>query len=120
MIDAGTDLERGVAFTYWLPEAPDGEGEGEGEGEDEVTLTIARAEGGDDAVVDTFTSDIPEEKKERAGRLYLTAEEGMNSFQWPMRHPAGPRMDGSDFHAPPVGPLALPRHLPGHADGWRR
>jgi photosystem II stability/assembly factor-like uncharacterized protein len=101
VIDAGTDLEAGVRIPYWLPEGLD---EGE-DGATEVTLTISTAEGEE---IETFSSVIPEEEADRKGRLYLTAEAGMNSFQWPMRWPAGVRMDGSDFHGPSTGPLALP------------
>ncbi len=94
ILDAGTDLERGVRITYWLKDAPDGE----------ATLTILDSSGNE---VDSFSSDIPEEEKDREG-LYITADAGMNSFQWPMRHASGPKMVDSDFHGAPKGPLALP------------
>ena len=94
VLDAGTDLERGVRFTWWLKQAP----------EDEVTLTILDADGNE---VNSFSSDIPEEKKDRQG-LYLEAEAGMNSFQWPMRHKSGTKMVDTDFHGAPGGPLAVP------------
>ncbi len=97
VIDGGTDLERGVRFTYWLPESS--------EDDAEVTLTIADAEGTE---IETYSSVIPEEKKDRKARLYLTATPGMNTFQWDMRHPSGPKVDGSDFHGGSKGPLALP------------
>jgi hypothetical protein len=100
IIDAGTDLERGVRFTYWLPEEPHDGGDGA-----EVTLTIVDGDGNE---IETFSSDIPEEKSDRKARLYLTAEPGMNVFQWDMRHRSGPKVEGSDFHGPSTGPLALP------------
>jgi len=98
VIDAGTDLERGVRFTYWLPAAAVADGA-------EVTLTIADADGNE---IETFSSDLPEEKEDRTARFYLTAVEGINTFQWDMRHARGPKVDGSDFHGPANGPLALP------------
>ncbi len=102
VIDAGDDLERGVRFTYLLPDSSDSS-------DSTVTLTIHRAGGGDDdgRLVDSFTSAIPEEKSQRNG-LYLTAIPGMNSFQWPMRWPAGEKMVDSDYHGRPQGPLAMP------------
>ena len=60
----------------------------------------------DGAVVETFTSAMPEDEDERRGRLYLTAEAGMNAFQWPMRHPSGTKIAESSFHGPARGPLA--------------
>ena len=97
VIDGGTDLDRGVRFTYWLPDdlADD----------TEITLRLVDAEG---QLLETFTSDKPEEKEDREARLYLTAEPGLNVFQWDMRHPSGPAVDGSDFHGRSKGPLALP------------
>ncbi|MCP5025231.1 MAG: glycosyl hydrolase [Actinomycetia bacterium] len=94
MIDAGDDLERGVRVTYYLADTPDGE----------VVLTILDANGNE---VDSFPSTIPEEKKDRAG-LYITAAAGMNSFQWPMRYPAGTKMVDTEFHDRPQGPIAVP------------
>ena len=94
ILDAGTDLERGVRITYWFKEAP----------EDEATLTILDGDGNE---VDSFSSVIPEEKKDREG-LYITADAGMNSFQWPMRHASGPKMVDTEFHGAPKGPLAVP------------
>ncbi|MEM7143404.1 MAG: glycosyl hydrolase, partial [Actinomycetota bacterium] len=96
VIDGGTDRTPGVRVSYWLPEAAEGE----------VTLAIVRDSDG--AVVDTYTSDIPDDESARAGRLYLTAAAGMNTFQWPMRHPAGPGVDGSGYHKGTKGPLAMP------------
>ncbi|MEM9566642.1 MAG: glycosyl hydrolase, partial [Actinomycetota bacterium] len=103
VIDGGTDLERGVRFVYWLPD----EVLENGDGDDpvEVTLTISDH---DASEIDTFTSTIPEDKKDRAGNVYVTANAGMNTFQWSMRHPSGPKVDGSDFHPPSKGPLCLP------------
>ncbi|MEL6981036.1 MAG: glycosyl hydrolase, partial [Actinomycetota bacterium] len=98
VIDAGTDLERGVTFTYWLPEDRPEE-------DSVVTLTIADATG---AEIESFSSDIPEDSEDRTARLYLTAKDGTNTFQWDMRYPRGPKVEGSDFHGPPNGPLALP------------
>ncbi len=95
VIDAGTDLERGVRLSYWLAEAPDGP----------VTLRIDDPEGNE---IQTFTSDRPDDEAERAGELYLTADAGINAFQWPMRYPAGPKVEGSDYHGRPGGPLAQP------------
>ncbi len=94
LLDAGTDIEPGVRFTYQLATVPDAP----------VTLTIT---GPDGAEVDTFTSDIPADKDDRVG-LYLTATEGMNAFQWPMMHPDGVKVSGSEYHGRPKGPLALP------------
>ena len=94
MIDAGTDLERGVRLTYWLEEAAVGE----------ASLTISDADGNE---IDTFPSTIPAEKKDRHG-LYITAHAGMNSFQWPMTYPAGVKMVDTEYHQRPGGPLAKP------------
>ena len=79
---------------YFLEEAAVGE----------ARLTITDADG---AEVDTFPSTIPAEKKDRQG-LYITAAVGMNTFQWPMTYPSGVKMDGSEFHTRPGGPLAKP------------
>ncbi len=98
VIDAGTDIERGVRITYWLPPAADG-------GETaEVTLTITADDG---TTVGTYTSDIPTDEADRVGP-YLTAAEGLNTFQWPMRLPPGPKMIDTDFHGRSKGPLAVP------------
>ncbi len=108
VIDGGTDLEPGVRFVYWLPEEVLASGDaedGDDDGSVEVSLTIG---GNDGSEIDTFTSTIPEEKEDRAGKLYLTAAAGMNTFQWPMRHPSGPKVAGSEFHPPSKGPLCLP------------
>ncbi len=94
VIDAGDDLERGVRVTYFLEDAPEGE----------ASLTFMDAAGTE---IETFSSDIPEDKKDRDG-LYITATKGMNSFQWPMRYPAGAKMDDTEFHGRPSGPLAKP------------
>lgn len=99
MLDAGDDLPRGVRITYLLDaktlaEAPDGV----------ATMTILDDKGN---VVDTFTSDIPEDKEARAGQ-YISANEGMNSFWWSMNYPDGVKMIDSKFHTRPGGPLALP------------
>ena len=93
-IDAGDDLERGVRFTYFLDEAAVGE----------ASLTISDADGKN---IETFSSLIPAEKKERHG-LYITAAAGMNSFQWPMTYPNGVKMVDTEFHTRPGGPLAKP------------
>ncbi len=55
----------------------------------EATLTIVDADGNE---IETFSSDIPDDKKDRDG-LYITAKPGMNSFQWSMNHRAW-REDG--------------------------
>ncbi len=94
VLDAGTDLERGVRITYYLDEAAVGE----------ASLTISDAEGNE---IETFSSVIPAEKKERDG-LYITAAAGMNSFQWPMTYPRGAKMVDTEFHTRPTGPLAKP------------
>ncbi|MCP3911365.1 MAG: glycosyl hydrolase [Actinomycetia bacterium] len=94
MLDAGDDIERGVRVTYWLAEAP----------EDEAVLSILDANGNE---IDSFPSTIPESKADRTG-LYITAAAGMNSFQWPMRYPAGTKMVDTEYHQRPQGPLATP------------
>ncbi len=94
VLDAGSDLERGVRITYYLDQSAVGA----------AVLTISDA---DSFVVDTFPSTIPTDKKDRKG-LYITAQEGMNSFQWPMTYPAGVKMIDTDFHTRPAGPLAMP------------
>jgi photosystem II stability/assembly factor-like uncharacterized protein len=94
VIDAGEDLERGVRFMYFLDEAAVGE----------ASLTIRD---GDGIEIETFSSAIPADKKDRHG-LYITAAAGMNTFQWPMAHPQGVKMVDSDFHKRPSGPLAKP------------
>ncbi|NNE11188.1 MAG: glycosyl hydrolase, partial [Ilumatobacter sp.] len=94
MIDAGDDLERGVRITYLLPD----------EVSDTVRLTITDTDGNE---VDSFTSEIPEEKKDRDG-LYAPAQPGMNAFQWPMTAAAGVKMQDTEFHGRPDGPLVPP------------
>ena len=94
VIDGGDDAERGVRINYWLTEDATGE----------AVLTISDADGN---VVDTFPSAIPEEKSDRKG-LYITAHQGMNTFQWPMMLPAGEKMVDTEYHGRPAGPLALP------------
>ena len=93
VIDAGEDLERGVRITYFLDEAAVGE----------ASLTISS----DGNEVETFSSTIPADKKDRHG-LYITAVAGMNSFQWPMTYPDGVKMADTEFHKRPGGPLAKP------------
>ncbi len=95
VIDAGDDIERGVRITYFLDEDATGT----------ATLTISDAAGDE---VDTFSSVVPDEKKDRAGNQYITAKAGMNVFQWSMNHPAGVKMVDTEFHGRPSGPLAKP------------
>ena len=97
VIDGGSDLDRGVRITYWLAETP-------AEGE-LVTLTILDADGTE---IDSFTSDRPDDEKERAGNRYATADAGMNVFQWDMRGKAGPKMVDTDFHPRPKAPICVP------------
>jgi len=94
LLDAGEDLERGARITYYLDAAADGE----------AVLTIDDADGNR---VDSFSSVIPEEKKDRHG-LYITAVAGMNSFQWPMTYPSGVKMVDTEYHDRPGGPIAKP------------
>jgi photosystem II stability/assembly factor-like uncharacterized protein len=100
VIDAGEDLERGVRIMYYLDEAAVGDARltlGEGDGTD-----------ADGREIETFSSVIPEDKKDREGLLYITAAAGMNSFQWPMTYPNGVKMVDTEFHKRPGGPLAKP------------
>jgi hypothetical protein len=83
-----------VRITYYLDQPAVGA----------AVLTISDANGD---IVDTFPSAIPTDKQDRLG-LYITAHEGMNSFQWPMMYPAGVKMIDTDFHTRPAGPLATP------------
>jgi len=94
VLDGGEDLERGVRITYYLDGAPEGE----------ATLTILDSAG---VEIETFSSAIPEEKDDREG-LYITADAGMNSFQWPMQYPPGTKMVDTKFHERPGGPVAMP------------
>ncbi|MEO7371592.1 MAG: glycosyl hydrolase, partial [Ilumatobacteraceae bacterium] len=96
VIDAGEDLERGVRFMYLLDHDAVGE----------ATLTISAGDG-DGEEIQTFSSIIPVEKKDRHG-LYITAAAGMNTFQWPMTYPEGEKMADTEFHTRPSGPLAKP------------
>jgi len=70
----------------------------------DATLTIADDDG---TVIETFTSAIPADKKDRHG-LYITADAGMNGFLWPMTYPSGVKMVDTEFHERPAGPLAVP------------
>ncbi|MEM7094636.1 MAG: glycosyl hydrolase [Actinomycetota bacterium] len=94
VLDGGTDLDRGVRVTYWLDDAP----------EEPLTLSILDSAGD---LIESFTSDRPEDPKERDGR-YATANAGMNVFQWEMRRPAGPKMVDTEYHGRPKGPLCIP------------
>ena len=94
VIDGGDDLPRGVRMTYYFDESAVGT----------ARLTISDDNGAD---IETFTSAIPVDKKDRHG-LYITAAAGMNSFQWPMTYPSGVKMIDTDFHQRPDGPLAQP------------
>ncbi len=98
MLDAGEDAPHGVVVTYHL------EGDEGATFEDEVTLTFTDAAGNE---VSRHTSAIPDDDGEKVG-VYLTANAGMNSFEWPMRWPDGPKMVDTNFHGRPPGPLALP------------
>jgi len=100
IIDAGEDLRFGVRFTYLLNEAQASAGE-------DLTLTIRDAA---DNEVASFTGLPTEGEKDKPPRLYLSANEGMNEFQWLMKHPHGPAMIDTEFHKPAGGPLALPGH----------
>jgi photosystem II stability/assembly factor-like uncharacterized protein len=95
VIDAGTDLERGVRIMYFLDDAA---------AAGQASLTIRD---GDGIEIETFSSTIPAEKKDRHG-LYITSTVGMNTFQWPMTYAEGKKMVDSDFHKRPTGPLAKP------------
>ena len=95
VIDAGEDLERGVRIMYFLEDDAVGD----------ASLTICDGDGNE---IETFSSVIPEEKKDRAGLLYITATAGMNTFQWPMTYPNGVKMTDTEFHTRPAGPLAKP------------
>lgn len=95
VIDGGDDIERGVRITYLLADDETGT----------ATLTISDADGNE---IETFTSDVPADKKERAGNRYIHAEQGMNSFLWNMNHPSGVKMVDSEYHGRPEGPLAMP------------
>ncbi|MCB0991622.1 MAG: hypothetical protein KDB16_11620, partial [Acidimicrobiales bacterium] len=94
VLDAGDDLERGVRITYWLASKP----------QEPAILTILDHQGNE---IDSFTSIIPEKTQDREG-LYITADQGMNVFQWPMTHRPGDKMVDTEFHGRPGGPLALP------------
>ena len=94
VIGSGEDLRHGVRITYHLPAEVDGP----------VTLSILD---GDGELIESFTSDIPEDKADREG-YYCTADAGMNSFWWSMTYPEGPKMTDSEFHSRPSGPLAMP------------
>jgi hypothetical protein len=94
VIDGGDDLPRGVRIMYFLDEAAVGE----------ASLTISD---GDGKEIETFSSAIPADKKDRHG-LYMTAAAGMNSFWWPMTYPHGVKMVDTEFHHRPAGPLAKP------------
>ena len=94
VIGSGEDLRHGVRITYHLPAEVDGP----------VTLSILD---GDGELIESFTSDIPEDKADREG-YYCTADAGMNSFWWSMAYPEGPKMTDSEFHSRPSGPLAMP------------
>ena len=94
MLDAGDEPRDGVKISYFLSEIP----------AEPITLTIVDAAGNE---VESFTSDIPENEKDREG-FYLTANEGMNRFQWSMNYPSGAKMVDTDFHGRPGGPLAMP------------
>jgi photosystem II stability/assembly factor-like uncharacterized protein len=94
VIDGGDDLERGVRIMYFLDEPAVGE----------ASLTINDSAGNE---IETFSSTIPADKKERHG-LYITAAAGMNTFQWPMTYPSGVKMVDTEFHTRPGGPLAKP------------
>ena len=94
VIDAGDDVERGVRITYFLDQAAVGE----------ASLTISDRDGKE---IETYPSTIPDDKNDRHG-LYITAAAGMNTFQWPMTYPSGEKMDDTEFHKRPSGPLAKP------------
>jgi photosystem II stability/assembly factor-like uncharacterized protein len=100
VVDAGEDLERGVRIMYYLEEAAVGN----------ASLTIFEGDGSEGVAteIETFSSVIPEDKKDREGLLYITAASGMNTFQWPMTYPNGVRMADTEFHKRPSGPLAKP------------
>jgi len=100
MLDAGEDVRFGVRFTYLLDATTAGRGE-------DLTLTIRDADGNE---AGSFTGLPSEGEKDKPPRLYVSANEGMNEFQWPMRYPAGTAMVDTEFHKPPHGPLALPGH----------
>lgn len=94
VIDGGDDLVRGARILYFLEQEAVGE----------ASLTITDSDGNE---VETFSSSIPSDKKDRRG-LYITATAGMNSFQWPMTYPIGVKMVDTEFHQAPEGPLAKP------------
>ena len=95
VIDGGDDLPRGVRVTYYL--GPDTDAA-------EATLTFYAADG---TKIESFSCHRPEGEAKADG-LTITNMAGMNSFQWHMRYPAGPKMLESDFHGRAIGPLAKP------------
>jgi photosystem II stability/assembly factor-like uncharacterized protein len=95
VIDGGDDLERGVRITYLLDEDAAGS----------ATLTISDTDGNE---IETFSSDVPSEKKDREGKRYIHAKQGMNVFQWNMNHRSGVKMVDTEYHGRPEGPLAKP------------
>ncbi len=97
VIDAGTDIHEGVRITYWLSEDA-------AAADDPVRLTVLDGDGNE---IYTTHSDIPDDAEDRHG-LYLTADVGMNSFLWPMRHDPGPKLVDATFHPAPSGPLVPP------------
>ena len=94
MLDAGTDLPRGIAIRYYLAEGVT----------EEATLTIADSNG---KSVNRYSNQIPADKKKREG-LYIATKQGMNNFIWDMRHASGEKMTGSEFHKRVSGPTAAP------------
>ena len=94
LLDAGEDAPHGVVVSYYLDSAPT----------DEATLVFTDSAGDE---VSRHSSVIPTEEADRSG-LYITANQGMNTFEWPMTWADGPKMVDTEFHGRPAGPLALP------------
>ena len=83
-----------MVVSYYLDSAPT----------DEATLVFTDSAGNE---VSRHSSAIPTEEADRSG-LYITANQGMNTFEWPMTWTAGPKMVDTEYHGRPAGPLALP------------
>ncbi len=107
VIDAGDDLERGVRIMYFLDQAAVGE----------ARLTIREGEAAGGKEIETFSSMIPAEKKDRHG-LYITADRRHEHL--PMADDLSERREDGRHRVPQAArrTAGQARHLPGDADGW--
>ena len=94
-LDAGQNPPDGVRVWYWLKDKPDAE----------VTLTFLDSSG---AEIKSYSSSEPD-NDDGSAEVRVSADSGMNRFDWDMRYPDARRVPGDKTTEDSLrGPLAPP------------